>query len=154
MAVLENSVGFVRDSRPQSDRAIMSLRGVERRSNLGLGQLEIASGFALAMTIRPLFRVIKTDITFQNPYIHSIGQESSIHHKGYATVSSGWLRPFLFSHGEQTVAHFADILVHRHDRIQYVQVQRRSLGSAESSLQSVPVTETSVMEQLAEMLAL
>ncbi|HMK34719.1 MAG TPA: hypothetical protein VK463_06615 [Desulfomonilaceae bacterium] len=47
----------------------MSLRGVERRSNLGFGRLEIASGFALAMTILESFRVIKTDITLEKPYI-------------------------------------------------------------------------------------
>jgi len=46
----------------------MSLRGVERRSNLSSGQLEIAWGFALAMTIFQSFRVTETGITSENPY--------------------------------------------------------------------------------------
>jgi len=46
----------------------MSLRGVERRSNLCFGQVEIASGFALAMTVFESVRVIKTDTTSENPY--------------------------------------------------------------------------------------
>ncbi|HMK35542.1 MAG TPA: hypothetical protein VK463_10770, partial [Desulfomonilaceae bacterium] len=45
-----------------SDHAIMSLRGVERRSNLSLGQLEIASDFARAMTIFQSVRRIKTGL--------------------------------------------------------------------------------------------
>jgi len=69
VAVLESSVGFVRGSRPHSNDPIMSLRGAERRSNLSFCRLEIASGFALAMTISQSFRVIKTDVTFENPYI-------------------------------------------------------------------------------------
>ena len=64
VAVLESSVGFVHDSRPHSNDPIMSLRGPERRSNLGFGPLEIASGFALAMTIFQSFRVTITDVTF------------------------------------------------------------------------------------------
>ena len=67
IAVLESSVGFVHDSRPHSNDPIMSLRGVELRSNFCIGQLEIASGFALAMTVFESFRVIKTDTTFENP---------------------------------------------------------------------------------------
>jgi len=50
-----------------------SLRGAERRSNLDFGRLEIASGFALAMTIFQSFRMIKTDITFKNLYRSSRG---------------------------------------------------------------------------------
>jgi len=46
----------------------MSLREVERQSNLGFGRLEIVSGFALAMTIFQPFRVIKIEITFETPY--------------------------------------------------------------------------------------
>ena len=54
---------------PQGMSAIsLSLRGVGRRSNLTFGQLEIASGFALAMTVFESLRVIKTDTTFKNPY--------------------------------------------------------------------------------------
>jgi len=63
IAVLESSVGLVHGSRPHSNDPIMSLRGVERRSNLCFGQFEIASGFALAMTVFESFRVIKTDTT-------------------------------------------------------------------------------------------
>jgi len=46
----------------------MSLRGAERRSNLDVDRLEIASGFALAMTIFQSFRIIKTNTTFGNLY--------------------------------------------------------------------------------------
>jgi len=73
IAVLENFVGFVHDSRPHSVSAIMSLRGVERRSNLSLGQLKITSGFALSMTIFQSIPVIKTDLAFENPYTEEPG---------------------------------------------------------------------------------
>jgi len=68
--VLENCVGFSHNSGPHAGGPIMSLRGAER-SNLDFGRLEIASGFALAMTIFQPFRVIKTGITFENPSIMS-----------------------------------------------------------------------------------
>jgi len=72
-AFLQSSVGFVLGSRPHSNDPIMSLRGAERRSNLRLGGLEIASGFALAMTIFQSFLVTKTHITFENPKVEIAG---------------------------------------------------------------------------------
>jgi len=59
----------------------MSLRGAERRSNLGFDRLEFASGFALNDDL-PSFRVIKTDITFENPYgllIHGMNRVKETH---------------------------------------------------------------------------
>jgi len=69
ISVLENCVGSSHNSGPRTDAPIKSLRGAERRSNLDFGRLEIASGFALAMTIFQSFRVIYAYITLENPCI-------------------------------------------------------------------------------------
>ena len=67
----------------------MALRGVQRRSNLGLGWLEIASGFALAMTVLESCRVIKTDSTLENPYNSTTPHEFA-RHVAVAKIVSVW----------------------------------------------------------------
>ena len=78
IAVLENCVGFAHASRQDIAEPNLSLRGVERRSNLSFGQLEIASGSRPRNDNLPISSRIQTDITFENPY--RFGQKETLRH--------------------------------------------------------------------------
>jgi hypothetical protein len=68
IAVVENCVGFAHASRQDIGEPDLSLRGVERRSNLSFGQLEIASGSRPRNDNLPISLPVQTDVTFENPY--------------------------------------------------------------------------------------
>jgi hypothetical protein len=74
VAVLENCIGFIQAFGQGVAKQNLSLRGVERRSNLKFGQLEIASGPRPRNDNLPISSRIKTSSTFENPY--SLGRAS------------------------------------------------------------------------------
>jgi hypothetical protein len=68
IAVLKNCVGFAHASCQYIAEPNLSLRGVERRSNLSFDQLEIASGSRPRNDNLPTPSPIQTGTNFENPY--------------------------------------------------------------------------------------